>query len=61
MDQLGKAASADPQALHFVSEGEEIMGVFSCSAGEAADGNICLLGLGFCFFSIKLDSVSFFN
>ena len=61
MNQRGEAAGTDPETLHFVPEREEVMGIFSGSAGEAADGEVFLFGLGFCFFSIKFDGVSFLN
>jgi len=61
VNQLWKAASADPQALHFVPERQEVMGVFAGSADEAADVDVFFPGLGLCFFSIEFDCVSFFN
>ncbi len=61
MNQLGEAAGTDPEALHFVPERKEIVGIFAGSAAEAVNGDVFFLGLGFCFFSIKFDGVSFLN
>jgi hypothetical protein len=61
VDQLRKASSADPYTFLVVSEGEKVMGIFAGSAGETTDRVVFLLGLGFCFFSVKFDGVSFFN
>jgi hypothetical protein len=60
VNQFRKAASADPKAFHIVPDGEEVVGVFAGPAGEAADGDVFLFGLGFCFFPIKFDGMSFF-
>ena len=61
MNQLGKAASADPKALHVVPEGKKVVGIFAGTAGEAPDGDIFLFRLSFCFFPVKFYGVSFFN
>ncbi len=53
--------SAYPHALHFVPEGEEVAGVFASPAGKAVYGDVFFPGLGFCFFSIEPDCVSFFD
>lgn len=61
VDKLRKAASANPKALHFVPDRHEVMGVFTCAAAEAADGDVSLLWLGFGFFPVKFNGVPFFD
>ena len=61
MYQLRKTASTYPKTFHFVSKRHEVISVFSGSAGEAPDRDIFFPGLGFCFFSVKLNGMLFFN
>lgn len=61
MNQLWKIASADPQALHFVPERQEVTGVSAGSTAETSNVDVFFPGQGFCFFSIEIDCVSFFN
>lgn len=61
MNQFRKAACTNPKALHVMPERNEIAGGFVGPTGEALNRNIFLLGLGFCFFTVKFDSVSFFD
>jgi|GEM_PF-6920342 hypothetical protein len=37
VDQLRKAAGADPQALHVVPDRKEVAGIFTDTAGETLD------------------------